>query len=201
MTDGWPPLLDPGSAEAAARRAGVPSVLARLNVFRLLLGSEKLARAESDLLLCLLAGEALDRRLRELVIMRIAWTTGSSYEWAQHWRVATGLGIEEADLLGVRAWGDYGGFGPIERVTLAATDECTSGGAVSEATMAELRAHFDEPALLELICAIGHWSMVSTLLRSMEVPLEDGVAPWPPDGVAPWPPDGVAPWPPDGVAP
>lgn len=185
MTGGRSGMLTPAEAERAAVRAGVPGPLARLNVFRVLLGSEKLARAESDLLLALLGAESLDHRVRELVIMRIAWTTGSSYEWAQHWQVATGLGVEPADLLGVRNPEAYPGFRPIERVALAATDDCTATGAVSPATMADLRAHFDQPALLELVCAIGLWSMVSTLVRTMEVPLEDGLTPWPPDGVGP----------------
>ncbi|MFP8876864.1 MAG: carboxymuconolactone decarboxylase family protein, partial [Myxococcota bacterium] len=37
---------------------------------------------------------------------------------------------------------------------------------------------------LELLGAIGTWRFVSQLLRSLEVPLEEGVAPWPPDGLA-----------------
>ena len=43
--------------------------------------------------------------------------------------------------------------------------------------------------LLELVVAIGNWRLFSSLLRSLEVPLEEGVAPWPPDGEAsfdPW---------------
>ena len=47
---------------------------------------------------------ALDSRLRELVIMRIGWLTACDYEWTQHWRVASGLGVPAEDLLGVRDW-------------------------------------------------------------------------------------------------
>jgi hypothetical protein len=43
-----------------------------------------------------------------------------------------------------------------------------------------------DPALLvELVVAIGNWSLFSSLLRSLKVPLEEGVAPWPPDGRSP----------------
>ena len=39
--------------------------------------------------------------------------------------------------------------------------------------------------LVELVTAIGTWHMISTFLRSLEIPLEEGVAAWPPDGQAP----------------
>jgi hypothetical protein len=39
--------------------------------------------------------------------------------------------------------------------------------------------------LIELVVAIGNWRLFSSLLRSLEIPLEDGVAPWPPDGKPP----------------
>ena len=39
--------------------------------------------------------------------------------------------------------------------------------------------------LLELVGAIGTWTMVSGVLRTLEVPLEDDLASWPPDGRKP----------------
>ena len=33
--------------------------------------------------------------------------------------------------------------------------------------------------------AIGAWRMISSILQSLQVPLEEGVASWPPDGRAP----------------
>ena len=40
-------------------------------------------------------------------------------------------------------------------------------------------------AVVELVAVIGAWSMVSTLVRSLDIPLEEGVVAWPPDGTAP----------------
>ena len=117
--------------------------------------------------------------------MRIGWVTGSLYEWTQHWRVATGLGVVEADLVAVRDWKEHG-FGPAERAVLAATDETLTTGTISADTWAACRQHVgDDQQLLELLVAIGHWRMYSSLLRALEVPLEDGVEPWPPDGRTP----------------
>ena len=179
------PMLEAAAAREAGERAGVPAQLAELSIFRVLLRRERLAKATSDLLLGLLFGGVLDVRLRELVIMRIGWRTGSVYEWTQHWRVALDLGVPEADLLAVRDGPTSAAFGAVERAVLEATDEAIDGRRIGDATMAELRSHLDDDAVLELVAAIGTWSMISTVLRSLDIPLEDGVAPWPPDGVAP----------------
>lgn len=191
MNDPWVPLLAAGDASDAADRAGVPAGLSQLNVFRVLLHRERLAKGAADLLLSLLFGGELDARLRELVIMRIGWATGSEYEWTQHWRIALDLGVEAPDLLGVRDWPRHPGFGDLERAALVATDECLAGGAVGSATMTALRSKLTDGELTALVAAIGTWSMVSTLLRSLAVPLETGVEPWPPDGVQPAAPGDV----------
>jgi alkylhydroperoxidase family enzyme len=134
----------------------------------------------------LLWNGTLDARLRELVIMRIGWKTGSVYEWTQHWRVATQLEVDPADILAVRDWQSSARFGPAERAVLAATDETLDTGTISDATWAACAEHVGADAqLIELVVAIGNWRLFSSLLRSVRVPLEDGVTPWPPDGTAP----------------
>lgn len=119
--------------------------------------------------------------------MRLGWATGSQYEWTQHWSIAQGLGLSEEDLLGVRDWPNHPGFSDADRAVLAAADETVADGAVSPATWAACVEHVSsEPrVLLELVSAIGLWRMVSGLLRTLEIPLEDGVMGWPPEGTAP----------------
>jgi alkylhydroperoxidase family enzyme len=87
----------------------------------------------------------------------------------------------------VRDWRGYDGFGPAERAVLAATDDVLRDGAVSAESWAacerELRG--DTTVLIELVTAIGAWRMVASILRSLQVPLEEGVSSWPPDGRSP----------------
>ncbi|WP_122442698.1 carboxymuconolactone decarboxylase family protein [Mycobacterium attenuatum] len=181
------PQLAVDEAKAAADEAGVPDYMAELSIFQVLLNHPRLARAFNDFLATMLWHGALDPRLRELAIMRIGWLTACDYEWTQHWRVASGLGVSADDLLGVRDWQSYEGFGPAERAVLAATDDVVRKGAVSADSWAacERELHGDTTVLIELITAIGAWRMVASMLRSLEVPLEEGVSSWPPDGVSP----------------
>ena len=75
-----------------------------------------------------------------------------------------------------------------DRAVLAATDETLGAGAISPRTWAELEATVpDDRTRLEVVLAIANWSMFAQLLRSLEVPLEAGVDPWPPDGAVPEP--------------
>lgn len=185
MTDARVPMLDEAQALEVAAAHGLPGDLARLNIFRVLLRRPALAKAVSDTLLSLLFGGVLEHRLRELVIMRIGWVTGSAYEWTQHWRIGRDFGCSEQDLLGVRDWRAHDGFGELERAVLAATDTCLASGDLDEATVTDLRRRLGDDAALELVAVVSTWSMVSSLLRSLAVPLEDGVSPWPPDGRRP----------------
>lgn len=181
------PLLPIAEAKAAADEAGVPDYMADLSIFQVLLNHPRLARTFNDLLATMLWHGALDPRLRELVIMRIGWLTGCDYEWTQHWRVASGLGVTSDDLLGVRDWPSYGAFTSTERAVLAATDDVVRDGAVSAESWAacERELQGDTTTLIELVTAIGAWRMVASILKSLQVPLEDGVSSWPPDGVSP----------------
>lgn len=181
------PLLPVDEAKAAADEAGVPDYMAELSIFQTLLNHPQLAGPFNDLLATMLWHGALDRRLRELVIMRIGWLTECNYEWTQHWRVASRLGVSAEDLLGVRDWRSHNGFGPTERAVLAATDDVVDDGAVSAASWADCERELDgdKTVLIELVTVIGAWRMVSSILQSLEVPLEEGVAAWPPDGRSP----------------
>ena len=104
MTTARVPKLPLDEAKAAADEAAVPDYMAELSIFQVLLNHPQLARAINDLLATMLWHGALDPRVRELVIMRIGWLTACDYEWTQHWRVASRLGVTAEDLLAVRDW-------------------------------------------------------------------------------------------------
>jgi alkylhydroperoxidase family enzyme len=159
--------------------------MADLNVFRILLHNPSAAVALNGLLHRLLWRGTLDARLRELVILRIGWVSGAVYEWTQHWHVSLALGLDEADLVAVRDWEAHPGFGPVERAVLAATDETLADGVIGDATWAACAEHLDEAVLVELVAVIGNWGLFARLLRSLDVPLDDGMDPWPPDGRGP----------------
>lgn len=183
--EGRVPRLSPGEARRRAHDVGVPVEMADLSIFQVLLHHPRLAKQLNDLLWFLIFETALGARVRELVIMRIGWVTGSDYEWTQHWRVAALFKVPADDLAAVRDWRSSDRFSPAERAALAATDEVLSTGAMGEATWRECEAELGTEQALELLACIGAWRMISAMLRSLAVPLEEGVPSWPPDGRGP----------------
>jgi len=180
-------MLSIDQATVAARDAGIRESMASLSVYRTLLRHPILAVAVNHLLTTLLfAGNKLDVRLRELLIMRIGWVTGAKYEWTQHWRFAERVGLPPEDVLAVRDWRSSARLSAADRAVLAAVDDTLEKGKISDLVWKECAQHVGTAEqLLEMVVAIGNWNMFSQLLRSLEVPLEDGVAGWPPDGRIP----------------
>jgi len=174
------------SKEAANKVDMIPS-FAELNIFRVMLKRPKTAKALSDLLVSLLFGGELNDRLRELLIMRIGWTTGSDYEWTQHWRIAREqFGCSDQDLLELQGdWRNSSHFGDDEKTLLAAVDELLEKGTLSAARMNQCVERFGQNASIELVTAVGCWRLVSKLTNALEIPLEEGIASWPPDGKRP----------------
>lgn len=187
MTSGRIAPLDEAAAVARGAEVRIHPNLARLEVYRVLLHHPPLAKAVSNLLVMLLyKGRLLDERLRELVIMRLGWATAAVYEWTQHWRIARELGMSEAEIVGVRDWQRAGVYGEAEQAVLTAVDETLAAGTLSAETARRCQAALGGvPELLELVAAIGNWRLFSQLLRTLRIPLEAGMEPWPPDGLEP----------------
>ena len=146
-----------------------------------------LAQHVYGLLMMLSQRNKLDSRLRELIIMRLAWMTGSAYAWLQHYGIATKqAGITPEEIIAVRDWRTSNLFSAADRAVLAAADDTREHGKISDAVWAACEQHLEEPAvLIEMVIAIANWTMFSQLLQSLRVPLEEGFAPWPPDGKVP----------------
>ena len=179
------PMVSLERARELGEAMGMPARRTQSEAFRTVANNPGVARVAFSQLLQLLENNRFDTRLRELMIMRIAWVTGSAYEWTQHWRVAATAGIPPEDVLAVRDWRSAPQLTPADRAILAATDECLDGKSISDASWAEVAKHVADPAQqVEFIIAMGNWLSFSMLFRNLRIPLADGVAVWPPDGQA-----------------
>jgi alkylhydroperoxidase family enzyme len=181
--------LEPVPVEEARRigaEMGIGEAQAGRSAFRMLAHHPDLVRHVYSLLTMLSARNKLETRLRELIILRLAWMTGAEYAWFQHYRVATQAGLTDDEIIAVRDWRTSKLFGPRDRAVLAAADDTRERSRISDEVWAECERQLKEPAVLvEMVVAIGNWTMFSQLLQSLRVPLEDGAVPWPPDGKTP----------------
>ena len=173
-------------AQRLGARFGIGPAQAARSAFRTLAHNPDLVEHVYGLLVMLSTRGRLPGRLRELLIMRLAWMTGCEYAWFQHYRISTGIGITPEEIVAVRDWRESDLFDSADRAVLAAADDTREHGKISDAVWAEcVRELEDEAVLVEMVVAIGNWTMFSQLLNSMRVQIEDGAKPWPPDGKAP----------------
>jgi len=102
----------------------------------------------------LLQTPTLEPRVRELMILRVAWRTRSRYEFVQHARLAARLGITEGE---VAAIGDSAGgaWSTLERALLDATDQLIDRYRVDDATWNRLAEDLDERQLVEVVFVVG----------------------------------------------
>ena len=169
------------------REFGIGEAQASRSAFRMLANHPDLVKHVYGLLTMLSSRNKLPSRLRELIIMRLAWLAKCEYAYFQHYRISTTqAGITPQEIVAVRDWRKSKLFGPAERAVLAAADDTTEHGKISDAVWAECARELNEPAVLvEMVVAIGNWTMFAQLLNSLEVTIEEGATPWPPDGKAP----------------
>lgn len=139
------PMVSLERARELGDAMGMPARRTSSEAFRVVANNPGVARVAFSQLMQLLENNKFDTRLREMMIMRIGWVTGSAYEWTQHWRVATTAGIPPEDILAVRDWRSASRLTAADRAILAATDECLAGKSISDSTWMEVARHVTDP--------------------------------------------------------
>ncbi len=179
-------------SEEAARRAlesaGVPSVISKLNISKTFANSELLTKVFTQPTSLLMAATQLGPRLRELIILRVAWLNRCEYEWVQHYGFSKAIGLSDDDIAGVKAWERHPGFDQSDRAVLELTDALAGGEAVSEELWRRLVDSLGgEIQAVEAAAIAGAWTLVAYMIKTADVPIEEGQPSWPPDGSAPGP--------------
>ncbi len=179
------PMVTPQRAADIGSATGLPAHRTQSEAFRVVANNPGVARVAFFQLIQLLENNTFDTRLREMMIMRIGWVTGSVYEWTQHWRIAIAAGILPEDILAVRDWQNSDRLTAADKAILAATDECLDGKSISDEAWTEVVKHVTDPGQqVEFVIAMGNWMSFSMLFRNLRIPLTEDLAPWPPDGIA-----------------
>jgi alkylhydroperoxidase family enzyme len=125
----------------------------------------------------LLRASVLAPRLREIMVLRVAWRTGSRYEWAQHVRQAARNKISADEVMGIPDGTGFAGWTALERELLAATDQLLDHYQVDDETWAQLAKHLDEPQLIELLFVIGTYAGLAMAFNSLKLQLDPGLDP------------------------
>ena len=150
-----------------------------LNIFRTLAHHPALAKRWMVFGNHVLAKSTLAPRERELAILRTGWLCRSGYEWGQHVGIARAAGLGDEEIARIAEGPGAPGWSERERALLRACDELHEDSFVGDATWAALSQHFDTQQLLDLVFAVGQYTLVSMALNTLGVQPEPGLPPLP----------------------
>lgn len=114
-------------------------------------------------------------RERELVILRIGWLCQSEYEWGQHVIIGRQAGLTDEEMQRIKLGPNADGWDAFEATLLRAVDELHYEAFVSDATWQTLAARYNTQQLIDLVFAIGQYNLVSMVLNTLGVQLDEGI--------------------------
>jgi len=150
-----------------------------LNIFATLAHHPKLLKRWIVFGNHVLAKSTLPPRERELVILRVGWLCRAEYEWGQHTAIGRASGLSEAEIERIAQGPGTPGWSALDRLLLEAVDELHRDAMIGDATWRALADRLTTQQLLDLLFAVGQYTLVSMALNTLGVQLEPGVAGFP----------------------
>ena len=125
----------------------------------------------------------LPARHRALIGLRTAWLTRSNYLWAHRAAESRRIGFTNEDLRRAAQGPDAIGWDSFESLVLRAADELHIDSFVSDATWNALSARYDTNQLIDLVDAVGVFTMHAGAIGSLGVEIEPDVPDRLPSGI------------------
>ena len=139
--------------------AGTPLNVVRIGAH----ASPPLFEAQGRLGWAIADPDVLDPRLRETVILRVAYLSGSAYELHHHLPLGRAAGLSEAELTAI-AQRDYAALSPLLAAAARFTDEVVTQLSPSDATLATLRGLATDQVVVNVTLAIGCYMSIARLI-------------------------------------
>jgi 4-carboxymuconolactone decarboxylase len=111
-------------------------------------------------------------RLREIIIMRVAWLDRIDYVWGQHNQIMRGLKMGAEYIQAVKVGADDPLWSAEERSVLKVVDEMVDTRELSDGTWKGLAAHYSTTQILDILAVIGQYSMTGILFNAVGLQLE-----------------------------
>jgi 4-carboxymuconolactone decarboxylase len=145
--------------------------------FSALLYSPEMGDAAQELGARVRFKNSLPEKLKELAILTVARFWTAQYEWYAHRRLALEAGLGGAVIDAIAAGERPAAMTADEAAIYAFATELLETREVSDATFAAVKERFGEKGVIDLICTMGYYTLVSMTLNVNRYPLPEGVTP------------------------
>jgi AhpD family alkylhydroperoxidase len=120
-----------------------------------------------------LTAQALEPRLRELAILRVAYLTGAEYEWTQHTTLSARAGVSPAQLAAIAEGRTEGiEFSQDEATLLAFVSQFIDTGHPDAPLFGRTRSFLSDREIVELLLAAGAYWALGRLMTALEIDAE-----------------------------
>ena len=145
-----------------------------LKVFRLLANAPHVFPGWTQMIDELFESPTFNRRMREVVILRVAHLQGSRYELSQHVGIARNADLTDEQINAILDHGDLAaaGFSDTERTALDVTTELCSTHQLRDDTFAAAQAVFGDEALTELLMIISCYYGLALVLNATDLDVD-----------------------------
>jgi 4-carboxymuconolactone decarboxylase len=120
----------------------------------------------------LLRAATLPVRLRQIAILRVAWTRRAGYMWASHLRVSIGLGMTAADFAAVKDGAGSAHWSELERWIVVAVDELREDSQLEDPTWTALHQHLDHRQILDFLFTVGTYILLALVFNAIRIERE-----------------------------
>jgi 4-carboxymuconolactone decarboxylase len=117
----------------------------------------------------------LPPRDRELLILRTAWLCRADYEWAQHVQIGLKAGLTASEIQRVKRGPGDRSWAAFDVALLQAADELHAEQYITDATWRALREGYDSLQLMDVVFAVGQYTLIAMALKSFGTPLDEGL--------------------------
>ncbi|MGV3770587.1 MAG: carboxymuconolactone decarboxylase family protein [Sphingobium phenoxybenzoativorans] len=114
----------------------------------------------------------IDPRLRELIILRVAYLSRSDYEIYHHESIAAGLGVTAEEQHALKT-GDFSVFPDDEKALCHFVSELVADVSPSDATLEAMRQRFSLPTIFEMMIITCIYMMLARVAAVSGVEIED----------------------------
>jgi len=118
---------------------------------------------------------SLPPRDREILILRIGWLCQAEYEWGQHVIIGKRTGLSEEEIIKIIEGPNAKEWDPFDATLLQAVDELYIDSFISDETWQKLATRYNEHQLIDLVFTVGQYNLVSMVLNTLGVQLEEGI--------------------------
>ena len=122
----------------------------------------------------MLGKSTLPARDREIAILRMGWLCRAEYEWGHHVAIGKKAGLGDDDIKRIAEGPNAPGLDPFEAMLLRAVDELHANTVIGDSTWKALAERYNTQQLMDLLFAAGQYKLVSMVLNSLGVQLEEG---------------------------